>query len=134
MKAISNKKTSFLERKSWKTSNPVDLISAMINQYMVTYVARDKWLTDKEHLFLICCVLVKNEGVEKYTSSRAKFIFKEMMNIERASDITGLLTRMSLKKWMKWDKNDKSFNVPEFFNNLNLDKHKVKINVEMELV
>lgn len=131
MKLLKEENSTKLERKDWNTKNLITLIGAMVNLFMATRVKREYWLTDKEYLFFICCVLIVNEDVPSYISSRARSIYRGVMNITRLSDITGFLNRLSKKGWLEYDKKEKRITIPSFFTEINLHSHKVGVEVEI---
>ena len=99
-----------------KIQNLHDLINLMINYYQATFIVDlDKWLTKKQRLFYIACVIISNKDI-RYTSDEGKKLLMDIFDVQRQSDVGGYLRDIEKKSfWHTVDVKNKKINVKEFF-------------------
>ncbi len=106
-----------------------DVISTMIDFYQAVFVHPDNWLTKQERKFFVACVMISNLKL-KYTSSRAKRIFKEVFNLKRQSDVRGYLGDLEQKGILTSNVRTKDIEIHEFFK-FDLTAQKLRLEVTL---
>jgi hypothetical protein len=112
--------------------NPPLFVLDLIKVYQGVYTNK-KALTLSEEKFFVCLVLSSSEGISSYKNSRFKQICKDLLGIERDSDVTTYLRRLQEEGWLNYDVKNKTFEIPEFFQNVNLKNTEVEVSVRLKL-
>ena len=126
MEVSKEEYSTHLQVNTWKTSNPVSLVTFMIDLWGILNFPRDKRLSKTETKVMAAAILAYNEGHSKYLSSRFKSIVKAIARTQSTSTTKKYLDDLLQKGWLKsLDKETKEFEILEFFKDLRVDKYEL---------
>lgn len=129
MKLVKEDKKTLIEGKI-ESSEIVEYLSKLIDYYIAIFAPQDTWLTKRERMFLICCIIIANKDL-RYLSGESKHIYKEIFNISRMSDIAGYLERLKEKHFLDYNKKTKKIQIQPFFL-LDLEQNDLEINIHFK--
>lgn len=125
------KKKNKLVAESFK--NIIDIsayIRYIVNIYSASEIKRELWLTEREKDFFVATTIHILQGISNPISEDALQIYKKYFHPQNNNRKTSdYLNRLEKKKWVKYDSDEKTVQIPAIFDEMDLNENMVDFNL-----
>lgn len=130
---IINRKQNKAKAESFKRyTNLLVYIRKMLDIYSACEVASSYWLTDREKDFFVVTVINYLNGDVNPKSDESLQRYKKYFNPKTDKyRISDYLNKISNKNWIKYNKQNKTVDIPLIFKEINLDEDMTDIIVRV---
>lgn len=127
---LSRKGNKASARSHLNFSNIESYLLFILNLYSSIEIQRDKWLTDKEKDFYICCIMIYLFSDKNPNSEESRQIYKNLFsNKVTVKEISLYITKIVKKGWLRYNKKTKQFDIPQIFKNVDNDNDTFDFNI-----